>query len=180
MNGEELGIADIPHVKKDCLEEKGWCFYLQERYSRAVLRALQIWSVAFSEFMKNARLVFEGPAGAVLKQRELWALNVEYVLYQLVLLLCDSSNLTICLACWNKNWKLFFFPLEFLPSVLWLNRGLLYMTAVICIGEESAKRRIILYWKNWGTLWKKNIIFSIRLFLSRVYFIRPLYVCLSV
>ena len=156
---------------------------LWDSYFRAVLGALQIWSIAFSECMKNTQLVFEGPAGAVLKQKELWALNVEYVLYQLVLLLCDSSSLTICLACWNKHWKMCFGPplsLEFLLSVLCLNRDLLYMTSVICIGEESPKRRITLYWKNWGTLWKKNIIFSIRHFLSCVYFIRPLYVCPSV
>lgn len=103
VNGEELGITDIPHIKEDSSEEKGCHFYLQESYSWAVLKALQIWSIAFSKCMKNAWLAFEGPVGAVFKQKQLWTLNVEYVLYHLVLLLCDSSNLTITLACWNEN-----------------------------------------------------------------------------
>lgn len=91
VNGEELEIADLPHVKWDCSEEKGWGFYLQGSCcgSPADLK------LCVKSVHEKPRLGFEGAVGALLKQKKPLGPNVEYVLYQLVLLLCDSSSLTI-------------------------------------------------------------------------------------
>lgn len=56
-------------------------------------------------------------------------------------------------------------------------RCLLYTTAVICVGEGNTKRRITLHWKNWGTLWTKAIIFSVRLLITCILCQTPL--CVS-